>query len=119
MCVNVSQRVCMCITCMSSAHGDQKRASVLWDWSYKWVMSHHVCAGNWTQVLCKYKWSKPESLLSSLMFVFIDLIKTHLASSMSLKILSYFFVNISLYFKAYVDCVAATKVWFLRRGKGC
>ena len=43
---------CMSIIYVSGAHEDQKRASDPLELELQTVVSHHVGAGDWTQILC-------------------------------------------------------------------
>lgn len=63
--MSVCSYVCMCTMCEPVAHRRQERASSLPELELWVIVSHHVGARNWTQVLRKNKDSYPLSRLSS------------------------------------------------------
>ena len=45
--------ICVCTVCVPGAVETWRVFQVLWNWSYRWLLSHHVGDGNQTLILCK------------------------------------------------------------------
>lgn len=79
-------RVCMCTTCLPSAHRAQRKALSLPELDFQTVVSCHVDAGNWAQVGCQR--GQCSSLLSPLSsHRSLSILKTGLGEMRKLSIL--------------------------------